>query len=328
MPETALIRDRVSFLATVPLFAGIPEEELEELGHVMGTIDLSTDDVLFHQGEEADGLHLLEQGRVRVSMRLPGEAEHEFTKLGPGEVLGEIPLIDGGLRMGTARALEPTKALFLSRADFTALVSRLHPTAFTIKRRILRLACERLRATHAALAATLGGGSGNDVAQEHDARWEDLQEGQLHDPAYVVRLPFFRGYGEPELAELLKSCRLISVPAGQQILHEGSMADACSITLNGAVEEMISRRVQVVRLRLCGPGQAFGYVGLIDGRPSSVSINTRERSVLLVCPAGRFEALFHGDTIDSYAFFHGIERDLMTALRQAQAPQARLAAAQ
>src|SRR5262245_39304662 len=137
MPESALMQDRVSFLASVPLFAGIPEEELDELGQVMGTIELSPDDVLFRQGEEADGLHLLERGLVQVSMRLPGESEHEVARLGAGEALGEIPLIDGGLRMGTARALEPTRALFLSRADFTALVSRLHPTAFTIKRRIL-----------------------------------------------------------------------------------------------------------------------------------------------------------------------------------------------
>jgi hypothetical protein len=58
-----------------------------------------------------------------------------------------------------------------------------------------------------------------------------------------------------------------------------------------------------------------------------VSVVTRERSLLLVVPGGRFEALFHGGTISSYAFFNAIEHDLMTALRQAQAPHARLAAA-
>ena len=56
-------------------------------------------------------------------------------------------------------------------------------------------------------------------------------------------------------------------------------------------------------------------------------------SALLLAPAGGadvpkgFEALFNGGTISSYAFFNAVERDLMTALRQAQAPHARLATA-
>jgi hypothetical protein len=68
-------------------------------------------------------------------------------------------------------------------------------------------------------------------------------------------------------------------------------------------------------------------VGLIDGLPSSVSVATRERSLLLVVPRAQFEALFHGGTASSYAFFDAIEHDLMTSLRQAQSPQARLVTA-
>jgi CRP/FNR family transcriptional regulator, cyclic AMP receptor protein len=330
MPESALLHSRISFLAGVPLFAGIPEGELEELAHVMGTVELSLGDVLFRQGEEADGLHVLERGLVQASRRLPGEDEFEYARLGAGEVLGEIPLLDGGLRTGTVRALEPTSALFLARADFTALVSRLHPTAFAIKRQIVRLACERLRASHGRLVATLGGGSAEDAIQPEalqEAAPEDLPHGQLPDPEYVRRLPFFRAYGEPEYAELLNTCRLAAVPPRSLILHEGLPANACCIALNGAIEEVIRRGGQAVRVRLCGPGRAFGYVGLIDGLPSSVSVATRERALLLVVPCGRFETLFHGGTISSYSFFNAIEHDLMAALRQAQSPQARLAAA-
>jgi CRP-like cAMP-binding protein len=151
------VSGRLSFIAEVPLFSGIPERELEEVARVMRTVDLDAGDVLFRQGEEADGLHVLEQGLVQACRRLPGGGELEYARLGPGDVLGEIPLLDGGLRSGTVRALEPTKAVFLARADFTALVSRLHPTAFAIKRQILKHACGRLRLSHATLAESLGG---------------------------------------------------------------------------------------------------------------------------------------------------------------------------
>ena len=274
---------------------------------------------------------MIEQGLVQACGRLPGGGELEYARLGPGDVLGEIPLLDGGLRSGTVRALEPTRAIFLARADFTALVSRLHPTAFAIKRQILRHACGRLRVSHAALAESLGGGPAETLGaspQLHEAGPEDFDDGRPPDGAYVLRLPFFRSYGETEFAELIKSCRLAVVPARHPILLEGTPPSSCYVTLNGAIEEVIRRGPDSVRVRLCGPGRAFGYVGLIDELPSTVSILTRERSLLLVVPGGRFEALFNGGTIDSYAFFNAVERDLMTALRQAQAPHARLAAAQ
>ena len=326
---SALADSQVSFLADVPLFGGIPAGELEEVARVMRSVELGPGDVLFRQGEEADGLHVLQQGLVQACRRLPGGRELEYARLGSGDVLGEIPLLDGGLRSGTVRALEPTTALFLARADFTALVSRLHPTAFAIKRQILRHACSRLRVSHAALVDLLGGGeaSGGAAGEPREAGPEDFAEGGLPDAAYVLRLPFFRSYGESEFAELVRACRLAVVPQGEPILHEGSSAAACYVTLNGAVEEIIRRGTDSVRVRLCGPGRAFAYPSLIDGQPSSVSIVTRERALLLVVPEGRFEALFHGGTISSYAFFNAVERDLMSALRQAQAPHARLAAA-
>jgi CRP-like cAMP-binding protein len=328
MPE--VVDTRLSFLGDVPLFGGIPGNELEELAHVMGTIELRPGDVLFREGEEADGLHVLEHGLVQACRRLPGGGDLEYARLGPRAVLGEIPLLDGGLRTGTVRALEPTTALFLARADFTALVSRLHPTAFAIKRQIVRHACERLRISHAALVETLGGGppeaSGGPESLT-EAGPDDFPQGQLPDRGYVLRLPFFRSYGEPEFAELVRDCRLAVVPPRCTILGEGGTATACYVTLHGAVEQVIRRRGESVRVQLCSPGRGFAYAGLIDELPSSVAVVTRERSLLLVVPGGRFEALFHGGTISSYAFFNAIEHDLMTALRQAQAPHARLAAA-
>lgn len=324
-----MVDSRLDFLAGVPLFAPIPANELEDVARVMRTVELEPGDVLFRQGDEAKGLHVLEQGLVQACRRLPDGDELEYARLGAGEVLGEIPLLDGGLRSGTIRALEPTKALFLARADFTALVARLHPTAFAIKRQILRLACSRLRASHATVVELLGGGPSPDpgaAEQLQEPGPEDLPEGRLPDTAYVMRLPFFRSYGETEFAEVVEASRLAVAPEGLPILREGSPAAACYVTINGAVEEVIRRGTDSVRVRMCGPGWAFGYVGLIDGLPSTVSIRTRERSLLLVVPAGRFDALFNGGTISSYAFFNAVERDLMAALRQALSPHARLTA--
>jgi len=75
-------------------------------------------------------------------------------------------------------------------------------------------------------------------------------------------------------------------------------------------------------------GPRGGYLGLLDGGPSPVTVATRERAVLLAVPGAMFAELFDGATALSYAFIEAVQRDLIAALRQAERPQARLAAAQ
>ena len=79
-------------------------------------LDLQAGEVLFRQGEEADGLYVVAAGSVGVYSRLPGGREVEVAVLGEGEVVGELALVDGGTRAATVRALEPAAALFFSRA--------------------------------------------------------------------------------------------------------------------------------------------------------------------------------------------------------------------
>jgi CRP-like cAMP-binding protein len=81
-----------------------------------------------------------------------------------------------------------------------------------------------------------------------------------------------------------------------------------------------------IRVGLAGPGKAFGYEGLIDGRPSPVTAITRERALLLVLPRDPFEQLFTGKDAVSRVFLDVIQRDLVATLRETLRPHARLAA--
>ena|SRR5947208_1715376 len=80
-----------------------------------------------------------------------------------------------------------------------------------------------------------------------------------------------------------------------------------------------------IRVELAGPGQAFGYEGLIDGGPSPLTAITRERALLLVLPEESFQRLFQSETDVAHVFLDVINRNLKASLRQALRPQARLA---
>jgi CRP-like cAMP-binding protein len=312
-----------AFLATVPLLDGLPAVELAELGRVMRRRDLPAGEVLWREGDEAVGMQLVLDGAVSVSLHLPGDRTVEVARLGRGEVLGEIPLLDGGRHSSTVRVVEPTRLLSLSRADFAALVSRRHPTAYALKRRLAGVACARLRQQLAGLAESLGGGPAD--APAAGARAE-LEFCGPPDSRYVRRIANFRAFDSLALWGFLTAGRYARCPAGRTLIAEGELSDACYVTINGAVERVILRGGRRIRVGLAGPGLAFGYETLIDGGPSPVTATTRERTLLLVLPQAAFERLYGGEDAGSHVFLDVVLRDLMAALRQALRPHARLAA--
>ena len=310
------------FLATVPLFEGVPEAELTELARVMRRRELPAGELLWREGDLATAMVLIVAGRVSVSLHLPGERTFEVASLGPGETLGEIPLFDGGRHSATARVSEPATLLSLSRVDFAALISRHHPTAFALKRQFACLACARLRRELGTLAESLGGGPAAEPAPDA----AELEPSGPPDSRYVRRLATFRAFDPLALWGVLTAGRYARCPAGRALVPEGAVSTAFYVTMNGAVEKVIVRGGRRIRVGLAGPGLAFGYESLIDGGPSPVTAATRERTLLLMVPRPAFERLFHGETPESHVFLDVLLRDLMAALRQALRPHARLAA--
>lgn len=84
-------------------------------------------EVLFHEGDPGDTLHLIDKGRVAVRITTPVGDVATLAVLGPGDVVGEMALLDNaGHRGATVIALERTETLALHRDQFLEL-RREHP---------------------------------------------------------------------------------------------------------------------------------------------------------------------------------------------------------
>src|SRR5262245_30231751 len=212
MPDVVSSPDGFAgFLATVPLLEGLPEVELAELARVLHRREAPAGEVLWQQGEQAGPMLLIVDGRVSVTVGLPGGGTAEVASLGPGEALGEIPLLDGGAHSGTAGVTEPATLLSLSRTDFAAMVSRRHPTAFALKRRIAGVACARLRRHVGVLASSLDG----ELAPATPARVADLEPVEAPGSRYVRRLATFREFDSLALWSFLTAGSFARCPAGR-----------------------------------------------------------------------------------------------------------------
>jgi CRP-like cAMP-binding protein len=86
-------------------------------------------EVLFHEGDPGDTLHLIDSGRVAIRVGTALGDTATLVVLGPGEVLGELALVEGaaGRRTASAVALEKTETLVLHHDAFEELRKE-HPT--------------------------------------------------------------------------------------------------------------------------------------------------------------------------------------------------------
>lgn len=99
-------------------FADLVEEDLEVLAELLETRALLSGQQLFREGQEAEGLVLVADGRLRLESRRAGVLGF----LEAGDVLGGTSLVAVGTREVTAVAEQPTEVHVLSREAFHRFV--------------------------------------------------------------------------------------------------------------------------------------------------------------------------------------------------------------
>jgi CRP-like cAMP-binding protein len=112
----------VGALARSPLFRGIDREQLTRIAGGMARRRYRRNEVVFHEGDPGDSLHLLVEGRVKIVRESAEGEEAIVVVLSPGDTFGEIVLLDAAPRSATATAIEPTETLTMSRSTFVGLV--------------------------------------------------------------------------------------------------------------------------------------------------------------------------------------------------------------
>jgi pyruvate,water dikinase len=91
--------DPADVLPAVPLFAGMSDDEVEQLATLFKARRFEADETVIREGSGGAAFYVIDTGEARVTIR--GE---EVARLGPGDHFGEIALIDAGERLATVTA--------------------------------------------------------------------------------------------------------------------------------------------------------------------------------------------------------------------------------
>jgi CRP/FNR family cyclic AMP-dependent transcriptional regulator len=77
---------------------------------------------LLHQGEPGDKVLVIQSGRAKVTYATAGGRELVLRFCGPGELIGELAMLDGRPRLSSVVAIEPVQALVIPAGDFRVLL--------------------------------------------------------------------------------------------------------------------------------------------------------------------------------------------------------------
>src|SRR4051812_25640005 len=187
-------REAVDFLATVPLLAGGDEADLVQLARLMRRRTVQTGELLWRQGDDAQEILFIVDGAVSASLDVPGDRTVEIGRAGPGDVVGEIGLLDRRGHAMSARVTETATLLSLGRPDFAALLAGRRPSAFRLRRRLASLLTARLRSQLHHLAVSAGAGAAPPPSADGAATVADLEECRPPDSRYVRRMAAFHAF--------------------------------------------------------------------------------------------------------------------------------------
>ena len=133
-------------LRRVDLFRDLPEDDLAALCQASTEVTLTDGETLFAQGDEGDAAYVITGGVIEIVKE--GAERHTLLAVRkPGEVIGEMALLQDEPRMATAKGRGRTTVLKVPKQAMTHLLD-VSPTAV---RKLFDIVLGRLRSTQAAM---------------------------------------------------------------------------------------------------------------------------------------------------------------------------------
>lgn len=140
--------DTIGLLHRVPVFSTLSSEELEHVAQVAVPRRFEAGEVVFKEGDEGSTCYIVRSGRARAVREHADGRSITLAHFGPGDIFGEMAMLDGERRSATVESIEATDAIAILSADMHRLL-REYPD---ISVKLIAALGQRLRETNERLA--------------------------------------------------------------------------------------------------------------------------------------------------------------------------------
>ena len=214
----------IEFLRRLPLFAELPEADLQALYRRAETVTLAAGEWLMREGDVGETLYVVLEGAIEITKRSGGQ-EVALALRGAGEVIGEMALLEQMPRSASGRAAQDSRLLRIGQDAFKQVLSASPSAALTL----LRTSTMRLQNTEAMLRQ-----------QEKMAALGTLAAGlahELNNPAAAMRRSV------AQLRETLSEWQSLS--AGLDALARQPLRSETILQLRGEIARRVATPIRL-----------------------------------------------------------------------------------
>lgn len=111
-------------ISAIPFFKGLSKENLDNICRITVHKDFNRGELIFSDGDTADGFYALAEGKVKI-FKLSSEGKEQILHIfGPGEIFAEVPMFSGTSFPAAAQAIAKSRLLFFPRREFVEMITK------------------------------------------------------------------------------------------------------------------------------------------------------------------------------------------------------------
>lgn len=141
-PHTA--PNKLWFLKHIRLFDGISPSEMQEMEKITRMEEVKKRQPLYLPGDPSSNVYLLKKGRVKIANTASSGKEVTFDILEPGEVFGELDVLEDAPRSTSAETLDDAVICVIPRKDFDQYLA-MHPTVMFKLTKLIGLRLKKIQ---------------------------------------------------------------------------------------------------------------------------------------------------------------------------------------
>jgi len=126
----------VLLLEASKLFSQLGPHELNNLRRIAPERTFDSGQEIFKEGDSGDGVYVVKEGLVEISILVGPKARHVFSQIGPGDIFGEMAVLEDKSRSACALATQATTVYFIPREEMLKLIERSPAFALVLLREI------------------------------------------------------------------------------------------------------------------------------------------------------------------------------------------------
>lgn len=253
-----------------PLLSNLKPSDLRALVPLLEIHSVPAGHEVLKQGSEGCSFFVLVRGAVRVSRADEAGEEKTLASLGSGAFFGEMALLTDSPRVASVTTTRPSLMFEIKRRDLEKLAGRNPGVAAVLAAYTRKRMLRNLMSTSPLFAP---------LDDERKLGLRQLFGTEIHDK-------------------------------GDVLLQEGETSSALRVVLSGAV--VVTRKDGLDELVLAelGPGQIFGEISMMQGKPVTATVTTRHKSVILCLTKDAFDNhVAEYPEVLSHIYQKAVERD-------------------